>query len=243
MSAVDFSFARPGAQALKDAGVVAVGRYLTGAGKAIDSPELQSYLALGIVVWFVFEVGAADDQGGTQAGSQNAMAANAALQNLGLPVTCPVYFAVDHDLADPRTALPYFQGIASIRSAGTNGDYGEGALCQLLNDEGLTAYHWQSASTSFPGNASTLPITHIQQGLGGPLPDTDLDILCKPDFGQWPRPAPPTQGDPEMITSNTDANGQRNVYVVETNGAVVHYWQLPTEPGNPWHVERLPAAP
>lgn len=246
MTAVDFSFARPGAQALKDAGVVAAGRYLTGPGKAVDGPELQSYLNAGIVVWFVYEVGAADDQGGFSGGVQSATAANGALQLLGLPVDCPVYFAVDHDLPDPQVALPYFEGIASVRPATTNGDYGEGALCQLLEDQGLTKYHWQSASTSFPGNSATLPITHIQQGLGGPLPDTGLDILCKPDFGQWPRPiSPPTTEDPEMIAANTDPDGaQRHLYLAESaTGPVVHYWQATSGPDVSWHVEKLPAVP
>lgn len=171
---------------------MAVGRYLTGAGKAISASELESYVTAGIGTWLVFEVGAADDEGGEAAGAAHAQQANAALEALRLPVSCPVYFAVDHDVTNPASAVPYFQGIASVRPPATNGDYGEGALCQLLQQLGLTAYHWQSESKSFPDNAATLPITHIQQVFGGaPLPDTDLDILCKPDFGQWPRPAGP----------------------------------------------------
>jgi hypothetical protein len=126
---------------------------------------------------------------------------------LGLPLNCPVYFAVDRDLQDPTTALPYFEGIASVRPPATNGDYGEGALCQLLHDRGLTAYHWQSESTAFPGNTTTLPITNIQQVFDQqPLPGTDLDILCKPDFGQWPRLITNQPGD-DMIASTPSGNG------------------------------------
>ena len=239
MTAVDFSFERPGAQALKDAGVVAVGRYLTGAGKAIDGPELQSYLALGIVVWFVFENTATDDQGGAQGGVQNATAASQALQALGLPVGCPVYFAVDRDLQNPADALPYFEGIASVRSPSTNGDYGEGALCQLLQDRDLTTYHWQSESTSFPGNTVTLPITHLQQVYNQqPRPGTDLDIILKPDFGQWPRPTPPVPpigADVEIALWGT----QQHVFRDNPDGTVSHWFYDSAAAQPAWHYEVL----
>lgn len=187
--AVDYSFARPSITELKAAGVTVVIRYLTGGGKSIMTTELASYLAAGISVVVVFEIQANDALGGHAAGVANAQVALSALKALGL-VGCPVYFAVDSSIM-ALTALPYFEGIATVMQPSQVGVYGEGALCSLLQAEGLACWYWQSSSTSFPGNSTTLAITHIQQKVGGsPLAGTDLDILCKPDVGQWPRPVP-----------------------------------------------------
>jgi Domain of unknown function (DUF1906) len=235
VTALDFSFERPSVQALLAADVIAVGRYLTGAGKAISVEELTSYLDAGIAVWFVYEVTATDVQGGHVAGVAHAQDANAALDGLGIPRSCPVYFSADQELADPTVAIPYYQGlIAGGRLSSTNGDYGEGALCQLLADQGLTALHWQSESSSFPGNEFTLPITNIQQSTAAPpVPGTDLDVLCKPDYGQWPRPAPPTpEEEPMGVSVATEFNG--NVHVVQVSaGTIWHKSEVGTPtPGN-----------
>lgn len=252
MTAVDFSFQKPTVAELQAAGVTAVGRYLTGVGKRIDLPELESYLAVGIVVWFVYEVTATDDQGGFQGGVQAATAANGALQGLQLPLTQPVYFAVDHDVQNPQTAVPYFQGICSVRPWTTNGDYGEGALCQVLHDQNLTYFHWQSESTSFPGNAATLPITHIQQVYGHePIPGTDLNFILKPDFGQFPAPipvppAPPPSEDTMSATSYTTAiqgsplEQQHIVYISDDGSKVKHWFYIPTDANPKWTLEELP---
>ena len=188
MTAVDYSAARFTAAQLKAAGVVAVGRYLTGP-YAITISELLGLLAGGIVVWFIFEVGVNNVSAGYAQGVADARAADNALVALGLPVDQPVYFTVDENLQSPGLAVPYFQGIDSVRPAADTGDYAEGAVCQALENAGLVGFNWQSMSKAFPGNAVTLPITDIQQEpSGAPLPDTDLDVLLKSDFGQYPRP-------------------------------------------------------
>jgi hypothetical protein len=188
--AVDFSDARPTTAELRQNNVVLVIRYLTGSGgKAITLGELQSYRAVGIVLCFVFEIGATDAAGGEAAGVANAQAALAALAALGIS-DVPVYFAVDESIA-PSAAVPYFQGINSVIPYTLTGVYGEGALCTLLKQDGLAAWFWQSESTSFPGNATVLPISHLQQKFNvSPIPGTDLDAILKADVGQWPRPTP-----------------------------------------------------
>jgi hypothetical protein len=166
-------------------------RYLNGSGgKAITLAEMDSYIAAGIVVCFVFEILSTDIQGGNVAGSTNASAAKAALAALGTS-GCPVYFAVDESTI-PDLALPYFDGLTSVLQPSQVGVYGEGALCTLLQTEGLATWFWQSESTGFPGNATTLAITHLQQKYNvSPIPGTDLDEILKPDVGQWPRPVIP----------------------------------------------------
>lgn len=214
--AVDFSDARPTPAQLKAAGVVLVIRYLTGSGgKAITPAELAEYELNGIVVVFVFEITATDAMGGVAAGKRNALAALAAMGALG--ITAPIYFAVDQDIA-PASAVNYFVGINQAMQPSQVGIYGEGALCTLLQQEGLACWYWQSESSSFPGNGTTLAITHLHQIFNAsPIADTDLDIICKPDVGQYPRPvapvppfpAPSVRGDDMLhtVVIPTDANG------------------------------------
>lgn len=188
--AVDFSSARPSIAELKANDVALVLRYLTGPdGKAITAAELAEYLDNGIAVGFVFEVGVNDIAGGAAAGRAHATQALAALAALGISGAV-VYFAVDESVT-PSAAVPYFQGINAVMDPAHVGDYGEGALCELLASLGLSTFHWQSESTSFDGNATTLPITALQQVFNGsPIPGTDKDVICRADVGQWPRPHP-----------------------------------------------------
>lgn len=223
---VDYSSARYTAAELKARGIAAVGRYLTGQF-AISPVELAELVMGGILVWFIFEDGTSDYAGGVPQGRGDATLANMALANLGIPSSQPVYFTVDTDVANPEAAVPYFQGIAALRPPATNGDYGEGALAALLAQLGLTAYHWQSESTSFPGNASTLEIADLQQELNGaPLANTDLDDILKTDFGQYPRPtAGPLPGGASMadfpgavaVAQTADGKG---AWVVSNTGAI-----------------------
>lgn len=192
MTAVDFSWARYTGEQLQAAGVTAVGRYITlaGNGKGITPGELHTFLASGIEVWLNYETGANDATGGANAGTAHARLVNQVLPTLTLPVTTPIYFAVDETIT-PNAAVAYFQGISAVRPAATNGCYGEGALIDLLVQEGLIAYGWQSGSSSFDGNTHTSPNSAIVQSTEpAPLPTTDLDVVLKADFGQIPRPAP-----------------------------------------------------
>lgn len=192
--AVDFSFERPSVAALVGANVKIAIRYLTGDGKAVSQQELSSYAAAGISVAFVYENTANDAVTGLAGGIAAAHLALESLANLGFSqaeiANIPVYFAVDTSV-DPSSCTPYFQGITSVIHPSQVGVYGEGALCSLLEAIGLASWFWQSESTSFPGNASTLPITHLQQVFNqSPVPGTDLDYVCKTDVGQVPRPSP-----------------------------------------------------
>lgn len=238
MTAVDFSFARPSISELKAAGVTVVIRYLTGGGKSIMATELASYLAAGISVVVVFEIQANDALGGHAAGVANAQVALAALKPLGL-TGCPVYFAVDSSIM-ALTALPYFEGIATVMQPSQVGVYGEGALCTLLQSDGLATWFFQSSSTSFPGNSTTLAITHIQQKAGAsPVPGTDLDILCKPDVGQWPRPSSPaptpTEPTEEQTMQAILINGLPTVYAVAPGGHLLEW----TKKAAGWSVDDL----
>lgn len=232
-TALDFSFARPSIADIEAAGIRLVIRYLTGPGKAIDKAELDSYLAAGISVAFVFEVGVNDMAGGFAQGVINAHLAISAAEALGVwPI--PIYFTVDEDLPDATVAVPYFQGIDSV-AHGLVGDYGEGLLLLLLNKMGLTQYHWLSESTGFPDYAAAMAsgIVGLQQLFNAsPVDGTDLNNVLKVDVGQYPRPTPKPDPPPpaeelDMARHEYDTHGNLHVLGVSPNaghvGDVVDY--------------------
>jgi hypothetical protein len=233
MTAVDFSFARYTAAQLKAAGVTAVVRYLTGAGKAISPVELAGDLFAGIQVGLVFENTATDASSGAGVGAAHAMTANSALKALGVPTTTPVYFAADTDYPDPNAAVPYYQGIASVRPGHTNGCYGEGKLLDLLFADGLIGYGWESESTSFPGNGSLDPNAALWQKVAGaPLGGTDLDVIVKADWGQLPRPIPiPTPPPPTPIHTPVAINVHMNGNLADVLDHGTGSWVLGTDGG------------
>jgi len=189
--ACDFSSARPTIAQLNGAGIKAVGRYLTGSGgKATTATEVASYVAGGIVVWFVYENLATDAQGGNAGGIAAATAAQVNLSAvIGTPATAnqPIYFAVDENV-DPSAVVGYFVGINRVLPQSRVGVYGDGTILNFLGGVGLANWFWQSSSSSYPGNATTIPAAHIQQLVSAPLPGTDGDQLLQGDIGQFPRP-------------------------------------------------------
>jgi hypothetical protein len=198
-NAIDFSWARPGVPALGGAGIKAVGRYLTGPGKAATFAEIASYDSAGIVSWFVAENAANDSDSGHSGGILMAAAAAFAVADvIGATAGAvqPRYFAVDENIdpANPahfgalQRCIGYFVGISRVTDPALVGAYGNGALLNYLGAVGLASWFWQSSSSSFAGNGSTIPAAHIRQGFGGPLPGTDADALLQGDVGQFPRP-------------------------------------------------------
>ena len=98
--------------------------------------------------------------GGHAAGAANAQIA---LQHTPAEYSGPIYMACDAELlgSDLDIALGYIRGASSILAPERTGVYGEGALCEMVYNYGYATWCWQSASTSFPGNAKTLAITDI----------------------------------------------------------------------------------
>ncbi len=159
-------------------------------GKTITQSEYNSYLQVGIDVWLVFERATGDWVGGHAAGAANAQIA---LQHTPAEYSGPIYMACDAELLgfDLDIALGYIRGASSVLAPERTGVYGEGALCEMVYNYGYATWCWQSASTSFPGNATTLAITDIQQGPPGPIPGTDPDIF-------YDRERPQPQRKPEV---------------------------------------------
>jgi peptidoglycan hydrolase-like protein with peptidoglycan-binding domain len=158
------------AKTLTDAGYRAVGRYLTNFGtldKNIKAGELQTCFSAGLRVFPIFqENGRMLGDFSYEEGFQQALRADFAARNYGMPLGTTIYFAVDYDATQDEiesNILPYFAGIeAGLRSKGkfyAHGVYGSRNVCSNVTQSTFARYSFVSGmSTGFSGN------------LGFPLP-------------------------------------------------------------------------
>jgi hypothetical protein len=239
MTATDYAWARQTIAELLAASVTDVFRYVgpPGWGKTITQGEYDELVAAGIRVWLVFESGTDDSSGGFNAGVANA---HTALQYTPAGYRGPIWFACDESLTGSAlaTALDYIRGACSaMGGAQRTGIYGEGLLVQEVHDAGWADFFWQSDSTSFPGNAATLPITQVQQGLAGPLPGTDVDRIVLPLAGPQAPPAPPVPSEERSMPVSQLVQthpGQQECLQVK-DGTLHHYWR--NQPNPAWNTE------
>lgn len=172
---VDYSFARPGSGALRNAGKKFAWRYLyaDGAGgKGLDKSELDELVAGGIEVVVGYESYAKRSLDGRQAGIDDANAALAQLRALGLP-NMPVYLATDFDAPDydaandPRKDLgpiaDYYDGARSVLGDKT-GAYGSYYVIKRLFDAGIINWGFQTYAWS---GGQWDPRAQLQQYLNG----------------------------------------------------------------------------
>lgn len=152
----DFSGGRPGASALKSAGFTGVIRYvgLGSAGKRITAAEYADYVANGIQVLLVAELGTTDALGGQSAGVANAQAAQADARSLGIPDTVGIAAASDMHLTPSQVtaAVAYMRGFASVLGPRA-GAYGFAEYVDAVHADGLGTWWWKcgSAPTSAEG--------------------------------------------------------------------------------------------
>lgn len=209
---VDYSWARPGGQALKDAGKVFAVRYLYPdgqGGKGLDPSELADLQAHGIEVPVVYESYAGRAKEGHDAGVADAQTAQAALVAVGLPSGMPIYFAVDYDApeSDQPALNSYFDGVASILGLDRTGVYAGYWIVKRLSEAGKAKWLWQTYAWSggnwFPGN-------HLEQYLNGQTLNGAVDLVrSKQDnYGQPSKfggatPPAPTPTPPAPIGNST----------------------------------------
>lgn len=155
------------ATAMKNAGYVAVGRYLTNASeKTIDKKmtqeELEIIRRVGLSVFPIYQT-----YGGKAAyftrdqGHKDARKAIEAARKLGFPSTATIYFAVDYDalMEDIRlNIIPYFRGIKEAMGWYFQiGVYAPRAVCNKLMLNGLAKYSFVAdMSNGFTGNIGQL---------------------------------------------------------------------------------------
>lgn len=173
---VDYSWARPGGAALRQAGKSFAWRYLYAdgqGGKGLDASEVSDLHNTGIELVVGYESYAQRSLDGKQAGIDDAHAALAQLAALGLP-NMPIYLATDFDVPDyapnsddPRAKLgaigDYYEGAQSVLGDNTGG-YGGYYLIKRLFDAGLIKWGFQAYAWS---GGQWDPRAQLQQYLNG----------------------------------------------------------------------------
>jgi len=193
---VDLSFARPGGKALAAAGKHFVVRYLTGDGKALGGHEAKDYHQHGVAVCLVFESTKGRALDGAQAGRDDGARAEAAATALGVPPEVPIYFAVDFDAtAGQQPAIDaYLRGAGSAIGDERVGVYGGIRVLKRCRANRTARWFWQTYAWS---GGKIAPFIHLyqyrnHQTINGGL--VDFDRAYRPNFGQWPQPAPAVPG-------------------------------------------------
>lgn len=209
---LDYSWARPGGQAIKDHGFQFVVRYIpfTGnGGKGIEAPEIADLRSHGIAIAVVFESSARRALDGRQAGKDDATTSQAQLARVGLDTNMPVYFAVDFDATPEQQAAidEYLRGCADVLGAARVGVYAGYWIVKRCKENGTANYLWQTYAWS-GGNVH--PDINLYQYLNSQNVNgaVDFDEAKKADFGQEnqtpvPAPTPPPAPAPAPPPAHT----------------------------------------
>lgn len=142
-----------------------VGRYLTGGDfKVIRPGELQRIFAGGLSVFPIYQTYGmdADYFTGSQ-GVADALMAEEAAKNYGVPSGTTIYFAADFDALDydiTYNILPYFESVCATLQSYRVGIYGTRNVCSRVSNAcNITTSFVSDMSTGYSGN------------LGFPMPD------------------------------------------------------------------------
>ncbi|MEY9877879.1 hypothetical protein ABH931_007403 [Streptacidiphilus sp. MAP12-33] len=186
---IDIAWDRPSIAEIKATGATWVARYFSpDTTKNLTAAEVTDYRAAGLGLVTVWEGAAARALDGRAAGIGDARAAWAQRAAVGLPDTTVVHFAVDTDTDWPSVAA-YFEGAQSVLSAARTGVYGGLRVIEGAHAAGLR-YLWQTVAWS---GGVWSPYATIRQPGGTTLNGgADYDTAEAADFGQYPRPAPPS---------------------------------------------------
>ena len=197
MTALDFSYARPGGTALKSESVTSVGRYLGTDGRCITLAELNDYLNNEISVWFIKENSSRGMLNGYPQGAADASAAQQQLNALGQP-NAVVYFTADFDIQPSQfsTGNNYLKGVATVIPVTRIGLYA--GIDYLNAADTLITYRWKTASSSFDhGQTPNQPLHLVQTTDAVPIPNTDYNIIMQADHGQTGTPPKPAYQTPQ----------------------------------------------
>jgi hypothetical protein len=174
----DYSFARPDPAALKAAGFEGVMRYISPSSKKnLTKAEAKRLHDAGLWIGLIWETTAARAGEGARAGADDVKWAEAAADKLGLPMDCPIFFAVDFD-APASKVRPYFTAVKKGAKRPT-GSYGGVKIAAA----GLTDYIWQTEAWSHgevATNAHMLQRIHPTLKVKGAASGWDENDLLKP---------------------------------------------------------------
>jgi hypothetical protein len=198
LEGVDFSWGRPGAGALVDAGKRFVVRYVPLAGdtgKGLTAAELVAYRAAGLAVVLNFESSAsrmrAPDVASARArGRIDALTSSAAANRLELPPATVVYFSADWDATEADQALidGYLEGAAAVLGLERVGLYAGFYPIRRAQANRSASWFWQTYAWSGGRVAAGIHLYQYRNGQRINGASVDFDRAMTPDYGQWEAP-------------------------------------------------------
>ena len=194
---VDYSFARPGGAALEAAGKVFACRYLAyshapgpSEAKFLTKPELADLHGHGISVVANFESTSNRALDGWGGGVADGSDAKVAMEGLGFPPDCPVYFAVDFNAqnVDQGKIDQYLKGAASVLGQPRIGVYGSYAVLTRCKGNRTAAWFWQTYAWSSGHVAPWANLYQYSNGQSINGAAVDFDRALSANYGAYDAP-------------------------------------------------------
>jgi hypothetical protein len=148
---IDFAWRAVKARAARRMGARFAASYVSTAPSKNWTPAMiRAYHAAGLGTVCVWETTATRALARYAAGRADAQAALRQEQALGVPVSKPIYFAVDFDETahQARRVASYFRGVNSVLGVGRTGAYGGYRTIRRLFNAGLIRFGWQTSAWS-----------------------------------------------------------------------------------------------
>lgn len=187
MEGVDYSWGRPDLATLWALGARFVCRYLAPlSGKVLSPSERHALHEAGFGIVLNWENEARDMLSGYGLGVVHATEALRQAEDLGAPITVPIYFSVDFDatVAELEPVARYLDGAATILGRARVGVYGKADVIDALVPDhaawGWQTYAWSHGRLSW--KAHLLQYRNNVQLAGSTV---DLDRSLMEPFGAW----------------------------------------------------------
>jgi len=198
---IDFSAAFPAPQAVRDAGHKGVACYVSDSrpgtnfgAKPLTRAAADSYRAAGLEVVSIYQFGKGDTSdwlGGYDAGVKHARRALELHFAAGGPPRRPIYMPCDSNPSLDqwnRQASPFFKGCCDVIGLDMVGIYGNSLTIAWAIQDNVAMWfmehNWGGDGANGHDPAAHLHQVEIDKRTVGGV-GVDLDVILKPDYGQW----------------------------------------------------------
>lgn len=184
---IDYAWAHPDPQAIKDAGFDFVCRYYSrDPSKNLTRAEADALAAVGLWIVGNWEYSATDALRGYAGGVSDASAARQQADACGQPRTRPTYFSKDWDVtpAQESTVTQYDQGADSVLGVAQVGDYAGFYPLRVQRDAGVISWEWQPTAWSGGQWEPRVNIRQVGTAIVGGV-QVDVNEAWTEDYGQW----------------------------------------------------------
>jgi Domain of unknown function (DUF1906) len=185
---VDYSYSKPGAQAIINYGAIGAMRYLGNDSRCIFAAERDELLNAGLGIGLIWETKADRTLDGYNAGRDDAHLANNYANNLGAPGWVPIYYATDFHAQGNQITGPICDYYRAARDYGGREVrcYGGAPVLDHLHDHLGLRGAWQPAAASWSDyRMSPYAVMHQQVAyVINNTSDTNF-VLCGDDDIDW----------------------------------------------------------